>query len=99
MGKLYVGTADDADVFHDLICLLLQFFLKFFGNGQHGGGTERVTGVDTHRIHVFDKAYGDHVVVLIPDHFQFQFFPAQNGLFHQHLADEGSLQTSCTDGL
>ena len=51
-----------------------------------------------YRIHVLDEADRDHVVVLVPDHFQFQFFPAKDGFFHQHLADDTGLQAPGADG-
>ena len=50
-----------------------------------------------HRIHVFNEADGDHVVVFIPDHFQFQLFPAQDGFFHQDLMDNAGLEPPGAD--
>ena len=50
-----------------------------------------------HRINIFDKTDGDHVVVLVPDNFQLKFFPAEYRLFHQNLADKTGLEASCTD--
>ena len=85
-------------MFHDFIRLTLQLLLHVFRNGQHGRGTERVAGMHAYRIHVLDEADRDHVVVLVPDHFQFQFFPAQDGFFHQHLADDTGLQAPGADG-
>ena len=98
VSKLHVGTADHFDSFHDLISLTLQFLLHVFGNGEHGGRAEGVTGVNSQRIDVLDEADGDHVVLGIADHFQLQLFPAENGLFHQNLTHQTGLQTAGTDG-
>ena len=50
--------------------------------GCHGHG---VTGVHTQRIHVFDGAHHHAVVVGIAHEFQLVFFPAENGLFNEHI--------------
>ena len=54
--------------------------------------------MDTQRINIFDKAYCDHISFRIADNFQFQFFPAENGFFHQNLTDQRSLQATGTNG-
>ena len=95
--KLHIGTADDADVLYDLVSLLLQSCLNLFGDGEHRSGTEGVAGMYTHGIHVLNKANGDHVVVLVTDNFQFQLFPAENGLFYKDLTNERSLQSAGAD--
>ena len=91
MGKLHVGSADDFYGFYDLICLPLQFFLAFFRDGEHRGGTEGITGMYAEGIDIFDEAYRDHVIICIADNFQFQFFPSKNRFFYQDLADHTGL--------
>ena len=41
-----------------------------------------------HRVNVFNKTHGYHLVFGITHHFEFEFFPADNRLFNQHLPDE-----------
>ena len=50
--------------------------------GCHGHG---VTGVHTQRIHIFDGTHHHAVVVGIAHEFQLVFFPAENGLFDEHI--------------
>ncbi len=99
MSKLYVGAADDANLVYDPISLFLQPFLDLFRDGQHRCGTEGVAGVDAHGVDVFNEADGDHIAFGVPDHFQLQFLPAQNGLFHQDLAHDTGLKPSGTNRL
>ena len=98
VGPLDIGSADDLDRFHDLIGFLLQALLDILGNGQHRCGAERVAGMDTQGVDILNEADGDHIAVLIPNHFQFQLFPAQDGLLHQHLANQAGLEASGADG-
>jgi len=86
MRKLNVGAPDNFNGFHDCIRMLLQAFLKVFGDGKHRR-TKGIAGVDTHGIHVFNDSNSDHLILRIPDHFQFQFFPAQYGFFDEYLVD------------
>ena len=97
--KLHVGTADHLDLIYDPVCLLLQTLLQVFRNGQHRCGTEGITGMYAHRIHVLDEADRDHLTFLITYHFQFQLFPAGYTLFYQYLSYRRCLQTTCTHGL
>ena len=94
MGKLYIGSADDLNRFHNAVSLFLQPFLQFFGNGEHGRRTEGVAGMHTHGVDVLDKADRDHPAVRVPHYLQFQLLPAQDRLFHQHLAHQAGLQAS-----
>ena len=50
-------------------------------------------------INIFNKADGDDVVVRIPDHFQLQFLPSQDGFLHKNLSYQAGLQSSGTDNL
>ncbi len=99
MGKLHIGTADNLNRIHDPVCLFLQLLLHVFRNGQHGGGTEGITGMYAYRINILDEADRDHIAFGITHHLQLQLFPSQNGLLHQHLSHQAGLQASGTDGL
>ncbi len=90
---MHVGSPDNPDVVDDLIGGFLQALLYAMGNGQHGRGTERIPGVNAQRVDIFNETDGDHLPFGIPYHFQFQFFPAQKGLFHQHLTHQAGLDT------
>ena len=94
MGELYVGTADHADVFDDLISLLLQTVHDFLRDGQHRCCTERVTGMNAHRINILDEAYGDHIIIFVAHDFKFKLFPSENGFLDEHLMYQGSLKTA-----
>ena len=54
--------------------------------------------MNTQGINVFNKAYGDHIVVRITNHLKLQLFPAKNRLFNQNLSHKTGLQTSGADG-
>ena len=93
--KLNVGTTGfNADftqhrhrgVTHDLI-----FFV-----GQRLGwrDSDGVTGVDAHRIEVFDRADDDAVVVFITHHFHLVLFPADQRLINQQLFGRREIQTA-----
>ena len=80
--KLHVRSADDADIFHDLIGLILQPALHRRRNGEHRRGAEGIAGVDAHRIDIFDEADGNHIALCVADNLQLKLFPAENGFFH-----------------
>ena len=92
--ELHVGSADDADMLYDPVGLLLQLLLQVLINSEHRRCTEGITCVYAYGIDVLDKAYGDHVVVLVADNFEFQFLPAQNGFFYKNLVDQAGLQAA-----
>ena len=98
VGELYIGAADDLNAFHDPVGLLLQTLLAVLGYGEHGSGAERITGMYAEGIDVFNEADGDHVVFTVSYNFQLQFFPAENGFFHENLTYHTGLKASCTDG-
>ena len=98
VGKLHVGAADDLNALHDFVSRLLEALLTFFGNGEHGSGTEGIARVYTHGINVFDEADGDHIVVRVTYHFKLQLFPAEDGFLYQNLSYQAGLKTSGADG-
>ena len=55
--------------------------------------------MNAHRINVLDEAYRDHIVVLIADDFEFQFFPAEDRFLNEDLVDQRSLKSACHDDL
>src|SRR5699024_10060494 len=79
----------DRGVAHDLIFLISQRLSR-----RHGDG---VTGVDTHRVEVFNRANDDAVVFAVADNFHFVFFPAEQGLFNQEFVCRGELKAAGTN--
>ena len=57
--------------------------------GLAGCHHDGVTGMYPHRVDVFHVADGDAVVLMVPHHFVFDFFPAGHGPFDQGLTDQG----------
>ena len=55
----------------------------FIRQGLSRRDRNRVTCVNTHWIKVFDRTDNNAVIVLIPHHFHFIFFPAQDRFFDQ----------------
>ncbi len=88
VGELNVRAPDYLDRLDDIIGVFLKFFLKIGIDGQHGSGAVGVSRVHPHGVHVFDEAYGDHLVFGIPYHFKLQFLPAQNRFLHEDLTHE-----------
>src|SRR5690606_41779448 len=46
---------------------------------------DRIPGMNTHGIHVLNGTNNDHIVIGIPQEFQFVFLPSQNSLIDQYL--------------
>ncbi len=99
VGELDVRSSDHLNGFHDVIGVLLQPLLEFFGNREHGGGAVGIPRVDAHGIHVFDETHGDHLVFRVPDDLEFQFLPSENGLLDEDLADHARRDPPARDHL
>ncbi|OPY89828.1 MAG: hypothetical protein A4E72_00972 [Syntrophus sp. PtaU1.Bin208] len=80
-----VRAPDHLDRLDDIVGVFLEFLLKFGIDGQHGGRAVRVSRMHPHGVDILDEADGDHPVLFIADDFQFQFLPAENGLFNEDL--------------
>ena len=96
--ELHVGTARlDADlaqhrerrVTHDLVLLVGQRLCGCDGN--------RITGMHTHRIEIFDRADDDAVVVLVAHDLHFVFFPAEYRGFNQYFSGRRQVETAADD--
>ena len=94
VGKLYVGAPDDANVADNPVSLFLHPILQIPGNCQHRSRTETVSGVNSDRIYIFNKADSNHAVIFIADDFQLEFLPAEDRFLNQDLMDEGSLKAA-----
>ncbi len=75
----YADLANDGDRH------VAQFLIFAIGQRLRGGDGDRIAGVHTHRIKIFDGANDDHVVSEVAHDFQFKFFPAQDRFFDQHF--------------
>ena len=87
-GELHVATAGkvaevthhaDGRIAHALVGRIAQCHGR-----RHG---DRIAGMHAHRIEVLHPADDHHIVLIIPQQFQFEFFPAQYGFFHQYFVD------------
>ena len=82
MGKLDIGATDYLYRLNNGIGVILKSFLQFGRDCQHRGGAERVAGMHTHRVNVFNETNGYHLVLGIAHYFELQFFPADHRLFY-----------------
>ena len=99
-GELHVRTARihadlaqhvDGGVAHQLVFLVGQRLRR-----RHGDG---IAGVNPHGVEVFDGTDDDAVVVVVPDHFHLELFPAQHRLFQQDFGGRGLVQAAGDDFL
>ena len=97
VSPLYIGSADDLNCLHNLIGFFLETLLDVFRNRKHGRGTEGIARVYAKRIDIFNKAYGNDIVLAVADYLQLQLLPAQDRLFYEYLAHKAGLQASCND--
>ena len=81
----------DRGIAHQLVFLV--------GQGLCRRHRDRVAGVDTHRIEVFDRADDDAVVAMVANHFHLELFPADQALFDQQLAGGRGFEAALADGL
>ncbi len=92
-GELYIGAAGIHSDFPDNgdcgISHLLVFFVRQGLGRRHRNA---VTGMNAHGIHIFNGTDNDHVVVMVPHHLKFVFFPAQNRFFQHNLADHAGIE-------
>ena len=98
MSELDVGTANHADGFHNLEGIALEAFFEGLVDGEERGCAEGVTGMHAHRVNVFDEADGNHLVLGVADHFDFEFFPTEDGFFDEALVRHGEFKTVGANG-
>ena len=51
------------------------------------------------RVEVFDGTHDHDVVILVAHHFEFVFFPPENGFFEQHLGGRRILDARTSDAV
>ena len=98
VSELHVGTANHADGFYNLEGIALEAFFEGLVDGEERGCAEGVTGMHAHRVDVFDEADGDHLVLGVADHFDFEFFPTEDGFFDEALVRHGEFKTVGANG-
>ena len=94
MGKLHIGSTDDADGFHNGVCLFFQTVLYFLGYSQHRGRTEGITCMYAHGVNIFYETNGDFLACCIADNFHFQLFPSDDRLLNENLVYHGCCNTA-----
>ena len=95
--ELDVGAAGHADGVDDAVGVVLELFLDFLGDGEHGGHAEAVAGVDAHRVDVFDEADGDLLALFVADDFELELFPAEHALLDEDFVDQAGGETARHD--
>ncbi len=98
MGELDIRAADDLDGLDDVVGIFLQALLQFRADGKHGRRAAGVARVHAHGVDVLDKTDRDDLVFGVPNHFQLQFFPAQDRFLHKDLSDETGGDPPAGDG-
>ncbi len=97
-GELDVAAAGgDPDLADDRDRLVAQSLVFPIRQGLGRGHRDRVSGVNPHRVEVFDAADDHDVVGQIAHHLQFEFLPAQQGLLDQDLRNRACLQSALAD--
>ena len=76
-------------VAHDLIFLV--------GQREGRGHGDRIAGMNTHRVNIFDGADDDAVVGGITHDFHLIFFPTDNAFFHQYFIGWGCIDAALDD--
>ncbi|OQA40044.1 MAG: hypothetical protein BWY49_01137 [Candidatus Omnitrophica bacterium ADurb.Bin314] len=97
VGELNIRSADHTDRVHNLVGIFLQFLLDFGGDRQHRRHAEAVARVDTHRVHILDKADRNLLIFRVADHFQFKLFPSDHSLLDQNLTGKTDCQPTKSD--
>ncbi len=98
--ELHVGAAGiDADLAQHRNRRIAQSLVLAVGQRLRRRHRDRVARVHAHGIQVLDGTHDDAVVVPVPDHFHFVFFPAQHRLLEQHLVGGRSIEAAAHDGL
>ena len=87
-GILDVALAHDAQMPDDVDGGLPEKMVFVVGERLRRGDDDALAGMDPERVHILHVADGDTVVKAVADHFVFNFLPAPEGLFHQHLGRE-----------
>ncbi|CAI8298050.1 MAG: Uncharacterised protein [Synechococcus sp. MIT S9220] len=97
--ELDVATAGcHTDLSNDGNGLISQSLIFPVRQGLGWSNGDRITGVNTHGIKVFDAADNHHVVGEITHDLQLEFLPTQQRLFNQNLRDRTGIKTGFTDG-
>ena len=97
-GKLNVrATRFDSDFTHDVDRSITHPLVFFIGKRLCRCDGDRVTGVNAHRVKVFDCANDDNVVIEIAHHFHLVFFPADDGFFDQDFTGRRQIDTTADE--
>ena len=99
-GELHVRTAGvNADFAQHRQTRIAQNLVFLVGKRLRGRHGDRVAGVHTHRVEVFNRADDDAVVRRVAHHLHLVLFPAEQRFFNQKLAGRRRFQAALADFL
>ena len=82
---LYIALADNAEMIDCLNSNLAERMIFGIGKRLRRRDNDALAGMDAHRVHVLHIAHGDRITVTIAHDFIFNFLPAGEILFDEHL--------------
>src|SRR3990172_5039274 len=92
--KLNVGSARfDSDFPDDLLRRIAHELVFFVRQGLGRGYSDRVSGMDTHRIEVLDGTYDHDVILDITHDLKLEFFPSDHRSFNEVIMDRTACQS------
>ena len=95
---MHVGAAGrNADAVEDLARHVAQPLNLFVGQGLSRRDGDAVAGVHAHRVQILNRADDDEIAFGIPHQLQLIFFPAEQALIDQHLAQGALLNAVGSD--
>ena len=85
--KLDVASAClDADLANDRDCRIAHLLIFAVGERHRRRNSDRVTGVNAHRIYVFDRADDHDVVRAVAHHLELELLPSDDAALDENLA-------------
>ncbi len=95
-GELNVRSAGfDADFANDRRRGVAHALIFLVGQRLRRRDGDRIARVDAHGVEIFDRADHHEVVAEIAHHFEFVFFPAEDGFFDERFVHGARVESAC----